>query len=63
MHPCDFCPFETLKDREFNSSDEIEEGITKIWEELTFDEVQNIFSNWMSRLAWVIENGREHIIE
>jgi hypothetical protein len=26
-----------LKDRKFNSSDEIEEAIAKIWDELTFD--------------------------
>jgi hypothetical protein len=45
-----------LKDREFNSSDEIEEVITKARDELTFDEMQSTFHNWMSRLACVIEN-------
>jgi hypothetical protein len=34
-----------LKDRKVNSSDEIEEAITKVWDELTFDEVQNVFHN------------------
>jgi hypothetical protein len=52
-----------LEDREFNSSDEIEEGIPKVWDELTFDEVQSVFHNWISRLAWVIENGGEYIIK
>jgi hypothetical protein len=52
-----------LKDREFNSSDEIEEVITKVWDELTFNEVQIVFHNWTSRLAWVIENWGEDIIE
>jgi hypothetical protein len=47
----------------FNSGDEIEEVTTKVWDELTFDEVQSVFYNWMSRLAWLIKNGREHIIE
>jgi hypothetical protein len=47
-------------DEEFNSSDEIEEGITGIWDDLTFDNAQNVFQNWMSRLAWAIENGGEH---
>jgi hypothetical protein len=37
--------------------------ITKVWDELTFDEMQRVFHNWMSRLAWVIENGGEHFIE
>jgi hypothetical protein len=40
-----------LKDREFNSGDEIEKAIMKVWEEFTFDEVHSIFHNWMSRLA------------
>jgi hypothetical protein len=34
-----------LKDGEFNSSDEIEEAIIKVWDELTFDEVQSAFRN------------------
>jgi hypothetical protein len=52
-----------LKNCEFNSSDEIEEAITKIWDELTFDEVQSVFHNEVIRLAWVIENEGEYIIE
>jgi hypothetical protein len=31
-----------LKDRNFNSSDEIEEAVTKVWDELTFDEAQHL---------------------
>jgi hypothetical protein len=52
-----------LKDREFNLRNENEEATTKVWDELTFDEVQSFFHNWMSCLASVIENGRECIIE
>jgi hypothetical protein len=51
------------KDRELSWSDEIEEAITKAWTEFTFDEVQSVFHNWTSRFAWVIENGREYMIE
>jgi hypothetical protein len=54
---------EVLKDREFNSNDETEEVIMKIWDKLTFDEMQSVIHNWLSRLAWVIENGGEYIIE
>jgi hypothetical protein len=32
-------PKRVLKDRELDSSDEIEEVITNVWDELTFDEV------------------------
>jgi hypothetical protein len=48
---------EVLKAREFNPSDEAEEALTKISDELTFDEMQGAFHNWMGHLAWVIENG------
>jgi hypothetical protein len=33
------------------------------WNDLTFDEIQSVFQNWMNQLRWVIENGREYIIE
>jgi hypothetical protein len=36
---------------------------TKVWEELTFDEMQSPVHNWMRCLAWVIEDRGEHIIE
>jgi hypothetical protein len=55
-----------LRDVERNpegSHDEIEEAITVAWNDLTFDEVQGVFHNWMNRLRWVIENGGEHIAE
>jgi hypothetical protein len=39
-----------LNDREFHSHDEIEEVITMAWNDLTFDEVQSVFRNWMNRL-------------
>jgi hypothetical protein len=54
---------EVLKDRELNSSDEIDEAMVKVWDGLTFHEVQTVFHNWMNRLTWLSENGREHIIE
>jgi hypothetical protein len=52
-----------LKDREFISSDEIEDVMTKVENDLTFDDVQSIFRNWMPRLAEVIENNGECIHE
>jgi hypothetical protein len=52
-----------LKGREFGSSDQIEEVITKVWDGLTFDDVQSVFHNWMSRPARIIENEGEHMIK
>jgi hypothetical protein len=67
LSPCDFWIFGMLKgilkDREFHSHDEIEDAMTMAWNDLTFDEVQSVFHNWMNRLRWVIENGGEYIIK
>jgi hypothetical protein len=56
---------EILKDHQFNSSNEIEEAITikKVWNEFFFDEMQTVFDNWMSRLAWVIEDGESILLD
>jgi hypothetical protein len=52
LSPCDFWLFwmlkGILKDQEFHAHDEIEEAITMAWNDLTFDEVQSIFHNWMN---------------
>jgi histone-lysine N-methyltransferase SETMAR len=54
LSPCDFGLLGMfkgiLKDREFHSHDEIEQAITMAWNDLTFDEVQSVFHNWMNRL-------------
>jgi hypothetical protein len=52
-----------MKDREFHSHDEIEEAITVAWNDLTFEDVQSVFYNWMRRLVLVIENEGEYILE
>jgi hypothetical protein len=51
-----------LKDREFHSHGETEEAITVAWNDLTFEDVQSIFYDWMHRLAWVIEHEGEYIL-
>jgi hypothetical protein len=38
-----------MKDREFHSHDDIEEAITVAWNDLTFEDVQSIFYDWMGR--------------
>jgi hypothetical protein len=52
LSPCDFWLFGMLKgiqeDRELHSHDEIEEAITMAWNDLTFDEIQSVFRNWMN---------------
>jgi hypothetical protein len=50
-----------MTDREFHSHEEIEEAITVAWNDLTFEDVQSIFYDWMRRLALVIEHKGEYI--
>jgi hypothetical protein len=52
-----------MKDREFHSHEEIEEAITVAWDDLTFEDVQRIFYDWMRGLVWVIEHEEEYILE
>jgi histone-lysine N-methyltransferase SETMAR len=67
ISPCDFWLFEMLKqilrDREFSPSDEIEDAVEQVWNDLTFDDIQSVFRNWIRRLAWVAENNEEYIRE
>jgi hypothetical protein len=52
-----------LKDGEFHSHDEIEEAIMVAWNDLTFEDGQSIFYDWMRRLAAVIEHEGGYILE
>jgi hypothetical protein len=52
-----------LRNREFSSSDEIEDMIAQGWNDLTFDDAQSVFRNGARRLAWVAENDGEYISE
>jgi hypothetical protein len=40
-----------LKDREFTSSDAIEDAMSKVGREVTLDDLQSIFRDWTSRPA------------
>jgi hypothetical protein len=52
-----------LRDREFSSSGEIEDPIAQAWDDLTFDDVQSVFRDWIRCLAWVAENDGEYTRE
>jgi hypothetical protein len=47
ISPCGFSLFgmlkQILRDRDFSSSDEIEDAIAQVWNRLTFDDVQSMF--------------------
>jgi hypothetical protein len=55
ISPCDFWLFgmskPIVRDGEFSSSDEIEDAIAQIWNDLTFADFQSVFRDWTRRLA------------
>jgi hypothetical protein len=67
ISPRDFWLFGLLKgimkDREFHSHEETQEAITVAWNDLTVEDVQSIFYDWMRCLAWVIEHEGEYTLE
>jgi hypothetical protein len=48
---------EKLKEQELSISDEITEAIAAIWNDLFFEELQSVLSEWIQRIIWVIEHG------
>jgi hypothetical protein len=66
ISPCDFWLFgilkQILRDREFSWSDKTEDTIAQIWCN-PFDDVQNVFWDWIRRLAWVAKNDGDDVSE
>jgi hypothetical protein len=64
ISPCDFWLFAILehkmKDREFQSQQAILSSLAKMWNDLSFADVQSVFQEWMERLTWVIGNNGEY---
>jgi transposase len=58
LSPCGFWLFgilkQKMKERIFQIVEQILAAITESWNELTFEDIQRIFHNWMERLIWVI---------
>jgi hypothetical protein len=63
LSPCDFWLFEFLKekmkDRVLRSEEQILAAIAKNWNELTFEDIQRVFQNWMDGQIWLISNSGE----
>jgi hypothetical protein len=60
LSPCGFWLFEMLrqkiKDRMFQTVEEIMTVVHRAWDELTLDDLQFVFFNWIERLEWVSEH-------
>jgi hypothetical protein len=44
--------------RVFQSEEQILAAITERWNELTFEDIQRVFHNWMELLIWLIASSR-----
>jgi hypothetical protein len=51
------------RDQECNSNEDIEEAITVGANDLTFEDGQCVFPNWVRSVTCIIENGRESPLE
>jgi hypothetical protein len=64
LSPCDFWLFgilkQNMKERVFQSEEQILAAITESWNELTFEDIQRVFHNWMERLIWEIADSSEY---
>jgi hypothetical protein len=67
LSPCAFWLFgllkENLKDRQLRGVHSLDQAIPDLCDELTFEDVQAVFLEWMNRLLWDIENKREYFIK
>jgi transposase len=64
LSPCGFWSFgilkQKMKERVFQSEEQILAAITESWNELTFEDIPRVFHNWMECLIGVIANSGEH---
>jgi histone-lysine N-methyltransferase SETMAR len=55
LSPCDFWPFEMLKqkirDQVFQTVEEIMTAVHRVCNELTLDDLQSVFFNWIEQLG------------
>jgi hypothetical protein len=64
---CDFSLFgavkHTMKDIELNFTEQIVTIAAKVSADLTFEDVQRVFEEWITPLEWVTANGGEYFIK
>jgi histone-lysine N-methyltransferase SETMAR len=67
LSPCNFWLFgmmkHCLKDREIHGVQALISALTDILSDLTFEDVQAFFLDWMERSSWVIDNNGEYYIK
>jgi hypothetical protein len=66
LGPCDFQFFgqakTLLRNRRFADADMVVDGLINLWDNVTFEEFESMFQNWIEKLEWAIEDNRECFI-
>jgi hypothetical protein len=52
-----------LQNRRFSDADAVIEALTDLFDSVTFEELQNVFQNWIERFEWVIRHNGEYFIK
>jgi hypothetical protein len=67
LSPCDFWIFglmkHSLKDREIRAVQGLISALTNLWDDITFEDVQVVFLDWMELISSVINNNGWYYIE
>jgi hypothetical protein len=51
-----------IKDRMFDTTEEILIAIRKVWSEVTFEDLQSVFFDWIQQVEYVIEHEVEYYV-
>jgi hypothetical protein len=51
-----------MKDQVVEDEDDLEDKLTEVWEHVTEDVLQSVFSEWIARLEWVIAHEGEYYL-
>jgi hypothetical protein len=52
-----------MNEKGFRNANEFDDFVCNIWSEVTLEEVQLVFHEWMRRLEWVSQHDREYVRE
>jgi hypothetical protein len=67
LSPCDFWFFgfakQAIHDEVFDNADQITQRLHSILDQVTFEDLQRVFVNWMERLSWVVEHDGAYFQE
>jgi hypothetical protein len=67
LSPCDFWLFgfakQAIQDEVFDNADQLIQHLDSNFDQVTFEDLQRAFLNWMERLSWVVEHDGAYFQE